>query len=386
MGYRVRPELGDPGDIFVTGLLFAEYITVLLMRKPIFGLLPFVGTIAFIIVFVIVLGGINPKAAFADFAEGKKAYDAEDYSTAFRYWHTSADRGEAKSQLELARLYRDGKGTNKDKVVASLYFTLAAQQQIKVAAEEQQDLVEGFSKEELTLAQKLVASWEPIDVKIGPEKTELTVLEKKALRWFKAAEKGAVKTIKEMIEVGFDLNKKDKDGWTALMLASLNNHRVTATALIKAGAEINVADRLGMTALMAASVAGNKPLVELMVKSGAHIEQEDTVGETAEYMAEQAGHVTIARYFSTLELPEEQIKEAQQLLIALGYLEGSADGKTGPKTSEAVKKFQKDSGQKQTGLVRKLLLDSLEDKVSNEPSLQAEETDSPFEAASISNE
>ncbi|WP_417431558.1 ankyrin repeat domain-containing protein [Kiloniella sp.] len=382
----MRPELGDPGDIFVTGLLFAEYITVLLMRKPIFGLLPFVGTIAFIIVFVIVLGGINPKAAFADFAEGKKAYDAEDYSTAFRYWHTSADRGEAKSQLELARLYRDGKGTNKDKVVASLYFTLAAQQQIKVAAEEQQDLVEGFSKEELTLAQKLVASWEPIDVKIGPEKTELTVLEKKALRWFKAAEKGAVKTIKEMIEVGFDLNKKDKDGWTALMLASLNNHRVTATALIKAGAEINVADRLGMTALMAASVAGNKPLVELMVKSGAHIEQEDTVGETAEYMAEQAGHVTIARYFSTLELPEEQIKEAQQLLIALGYLEGSADGKTGPKTSEAVKKFQKDSGQKQTGLVRKLLLDSLEDKVSNEPSLQAEETDSPFEAASISNE
>ncbi len=367
-------------------MLFAEYITVLLMRKPIFGLLPFVGTIAFIIIFVVVLGGINARSAFADFAEGKKAFDAEDYSTAFRYWHTSADRGEAKSQLELARLYRDGKGTNKDKVVASLYFTLAAQQQIKVAAEEQQDLVEGFSKEELTLAQKLVASWEPIDVKIGPEKTELTVLEKKALRWFKAAEKGAVKTIKEMIEAGFDLNKKDKDGWTALMLASLNNHRVTATALIKAGAEINVADRLGMTALMAASVAGNKPLVELMVKSGAHIEQEDTVGETAEYMAEQAGHVTIARYFSTLELPEEQIKEAQQLLIALGYLEGSADGKTGPKTSEAVKKFQKDSGQKQTGLVRKLLLDSLEDKVSNEPSLQAEETDSPFEAASISNE
>ncbi len=366
-------------------MLFAEYITVLLMRKPIFGLLSFVGTIAFIIVFVIVLGGINPKAAFADFAEGKKAYDAEDYSTAFRYWHTSADRGEAKSQLELARLYRDGKGTNKDKIVASLYFTLAAQQQIKVAAEEQQDLVEDFSKEELTLAQKLVASWEPIDVKIGPEKTELTVLEKKALRWFKAAEKGSVNTIKEMIEAGFDLNKKDKDGWTALMLASLNNHRVTATALIKAGAEINVADRLGMTALMAASVAGNKPLVELMVKSGAHIEQEDTVGETAEYMAEQAGHVTIARYFSTLELPEEKIKEAQQLLIALGYLEGSADGKTGPKTSEAVKKFQKDTGQKQTGLVRKLLLDSLEDKVSNEPSLQAEETDSPFEAASISN-
>ncbi len=383
---RVRPELGDPGNIPVTGMLFAEYITVLLMRKPIFGLLPFVGTIVFIVLFVLVLGGINPRVAFADFAEGQKAFDAEDFSTAFRYWHTSADQGEAKSQLELARLYRDGKGTNQDKVVASLYFTLAAQQQIKIAADEQQNLVEEFSEEELALAQKLVASWEPIDVKSGTEKTELTAQDKKALRWFKAAEKGTVKTIKEMIAGGFDLNKRDKDGWTALMLAALNNHRVTSKTLIEAGADLNIADPLGMTALMAASVAGNKPLVAFMVKSGADIEQEDTVGETAEYMAEQAGHVTIARYFSTLELPEDQIKEAQQILIALGYLEGSADGKTGPKTSEAVKKFQKDSGQKQTGLVRKLLLDTLEDKVADEPSLQADKTENPFEAASITTE
>ncbi|WP_053006153.1 ankyrin repeat domain-containing protein [Kiloniella spongiae] len=352
------------------------------MRKPIFDLLPFVG----MLILTIILGGINPRVAYADFAEGKKAFDAEDYSTAFRYWHTSADRGEAKSQLELARLYRDGKGTNEDKVVASLYFTLAAQQQIKIAAKEQQNLVENFSKEELALAQKLVASWEPIDVKPGAEKTELTAQEKKTLRWFKAAEKGTVKTIKEMIAGGFDLNKKDKDGWTALMLAALNNHKVTSKTLIEAGAELNVADPLGMTALMAASVAGNRSLVEFMVKSGANIEQEDTVGETAEYMAEQAGHVTIARFFSTLELPEDQIKEAQQLLIALGYLEGSADGKTGPKTSEAVKKFQKDSGHKQTGLVRRLLLETLEDKISNEPALQADKTENPFEAASIAAE
>ncbi|WP_162938079.1 ankyrin repeat domain-containing protein [Kiloniella sp. EL199] len=356
------------------------------MRKPIFGLLPFVGTIALMVLFVLVLGGINPRVAFADFTEGKKAFDAEDYSTAFRYWHTSADQGEAKSQLELARLYRDGKGTNEDKIVASLYFTLAAQQQIKVAAKEQQDLVEGLSEEELVLAQKLVASWEPVDAKSSPEKTELNSQEKEALRWFKAAEKGTVKTIKEMISGGIDLNKRDKDGWTALMLAALNNHKVTSKILIEAGADLNIADPLGMTALMAASVAGNKLLVEFMVKSGADIEQEDTVGETAEYMAEQAGHVTIARYFSTLELPEEQIKEAQELLIALGYLEGSADGKTGPKTSEAIKKFQKSSGQKQTGLVRKLLLETLEDKVTNRPLLPVEKTESPFEAASVTAE
>ncbi len=367
------------GDPINTGLLFAEYITVLLMRKPIFGLLLLIGTM--------VLGMLNPTLARADFEEGKKAFEAEDYSAAFRYWQLSADQGEARSQLELARLYRDGMGTHEDKIAASLYYSLASEQNLKnaskEASKEKEKLVKSFSEDEVQLANKLKASWEPANLNPVIEELPLTAADKEKTRWFTASEKGDVKIIDQMITAGFDVNLLDQDGWTALMLAALNSHRVTSVNLIKAGADLSVTDSLGMTALMAASVAGNKRLVEFMVKSGADIEQEDTVGETAEYMAEQAGHVTIARYYSTLELPEDQIKKAQQLLIALGYLEGSADGKSGPKTSEAVKKFQKDNAQKQTGLIRKLLLDTLEGKKPAYPVLEADKKQISFQSAAV---
>ncbi|WP_419905412.1 ankyrin repeat domain-containing protein [Kiloniella sp.] len=349
------------------------------MRKPIFGMLPLIGTMALSLTF----GMLNSSVSYADFDEGQKAFEAEDYSTAFRYWQMSADQGEARSQLNLARLYRDGMGTNKDKIAASLYYSLAADQNLKDAGQEQEILLKTFSEDEVKLTDKLVESWEPVDIAPVVEKIPLSAAEKEKSRWFIAAEKGKVKVIEEMIEAGFDVDERDQDGWTALMLAALNSHRVTSSTLIKAGADLSVSDSLGMTALMAASVAGNKKLVTFMVKSGADIEQEDSVGETAEYMAEQAGHVSVARYFSTMELPEDQVKKAQQLLIALGYLEGSADGKTGPKTSEAVKKFQKDNAQKQTGLVRKLLLETLEDKVPAEPVLEADKTDVSFESAAM---
>ncbi|MFD2206114.1 ankyrin repeat domain-containing protein [Kiloniella antarctica] len=348
------------------------------MRKPIFGKLPLIGTT----VLGIAVGVLSPSIAFADFQEGQKAFQAEDYSAAFRYWQMSADQGESLSQLHLARLYRDGMGTDQDKIAAALYYSLASIQNLKEASAEKELLLEDFTEEDSQLASKLMASWEPIDVPMISEKRPLSVEDKEKTRWFKAAEKGDVKVIEEMIESGFELNARDKDGWTALMLAALNNHQVTSSKLINANADLTVSDSLGMTALMAASVAGNKSLVEFMVKSGADIEREDSAGETAEYMAEQAGHVTVARYFSTMELPEDQVKKAQELLIALGYLEGSADGKSGPKTSEAVKNFQKDNEQKPTGLVRKLLLETLKGKVPVKPVPDADKEEISFESAS----
>lgn len=43
------------------------------------------------------------------------------------------------------------------------------------------------------------------------------------------------------------------------------------------------------------------------------------------------------------------VQEAQQRLVALGYRPGPVDGKSGPKTREALRLFQKDSGLKVTG-------------------------------------
>jgi hypothetical protein len=44
-----------------------------------------------------------------------------------------------------------------------------------------------------------------------------------------------------------------------------------------------------------------------------------------------------------------QLRDAQVRLAALGYKPGTADGKPGPRTRDALKRFQRDQGLPQTG-------------------------------------
>ena len=57
--------------------------------------------------------------------------------------------------------------------------------------------------------------------------------------------------------------------------------------------------------------------------------------------------------------PDPMIQNAQTLLAKLGYNPGAADGVEGPKTREAVRHFQQDTGQEADGQVSQQLLDSL---------------------------
>ena len=56
----------------------------------------------------------------------------------------------------------------------------------------------------------------------------------------------------------------------------------------------------------------------------------------------------------------EGVREAQEWLIELGYLEGEADGIFGKKTEAAAKKFQQTIGAKSTGKLSAKQLDELQ--------------------------
>ena len=56
----------------------------------------------------------------------------------------------------------------------------------------------------------------------------------------------------------------------------------------------------------------------------------------------------------------EGVREAQEWLIELGYLEDQADGIFGKKTEAAVKEFQKTIGAKTTGTLSPQQLDELQ--------------------------
>ena len=63
----------------------------------------------------------------------KKAHAEGDYATALRKWRGSADKGDAKAQVNLGHLYALGQGVDKDEVVAISWFQKAADQGSAVA-------------------------------------------------------------------------------------------------------------------------------------------------------------------------------------------------------------------------------------------------------------
>ena len=61
---------------------------------------------------LIVAGALG--SAWADWDDGVAAYAAGDYATAYREWFPLAERGDAKAQYNLGKMYRAGHEVSKD--------------------------------------------------------------------------------------------------------------------------------------------------------------------------------------------------------------------------------------------------------------------------------
>ncbi len=67
-------------------------------------------------------------AAHADYATGKKAYDAGDYAAAMREWRPLAEAGDADAQWGMGIIHRFGRGVTVDNEEAVKWYTRSAQQ------------------------------------------------------------------------------------------------------------------------------------------------------------------------------------------------------------------------------------------------------------------
>ena len=93
-----------------------------------------------------------------------------------------------------------------------------------------------------------------------------------------AAFEGHLAVVKALIEAGADVNKKDCDGHTALVSATVKEFTLVVMELIKAGADVNLADDTGATPIIIAAEEGNSTIVALLIQAGADVNQEDEEG------------------------------------------------------------------------------------------------------------
>ena len=93
-----------------------------------------------------------------------------------------------------------------------------------------------------------------------------------------AAKRGSGEAIKKMIKSGVDINKRDEQFRTALMVASLNSFLMVVKILIEAGADVNIQDMDDRSALMMAST---KSIVIELLNAGIDVNIRNNEGETA---------------------------------------------------------------------------------------------------------
>ena len=86
-----------------------------------------------------------------------------------------------------------------------------------------------------------------------------------------AARSGDLKTVKNCLYYGADIEAQDNDGLTSLMRASANGHIEIAQLLIDNGANINAKDNDGWTSLMRACFYGNIETAQFLIDNGANI-------------------------------------------------------------------------------------------------------------------
>lgn len=100
--------------------------------------------------------------------------------------------------------------------------------------------------------------------------------------------------IKQKIEEGVPVDKKDDSGRTTLMWAAEKDSVKIATLLIEHGADVNAKDTYGQTPLIYAAMNNALKVARLLIASGAEINDRDSYTLTALLWAEVKRHDDMA--------------------------------------------------------------------------------------------
>ena len=97
---------------------------------------------------------------------------------------------------------------------------------------------------------------------------------------FDAARAGDTAILAEFIANGYDLDRQDAKGYTALILAAYNGHKAAVSQLLAAGANPCVEDKRGNTALLGAIFKGEVAIARLLMAADCATNHRNHAGQT----------------------------------------------------------------------------------------------------------
>ena len=262
----------------------------------------------------------NPNAQFevaARYAEGKII--TQDFRKAALWYQKAAAKGLAPAQYRLGTLYEKGRGVPADKAAARIWYERAAEK--------------GNSKamHNLAVIYADTAGGEPNFAK--------------AALWFRnAAELGLTDSQYNygiLNERGLGVRPNAAEAYKWFSISAQNGDKGSKSRL---------------------PLLEKKMSPEVLIRAkldAENWEPRDPVREANRVAAPSGGWGSVNTRSTHSGNTRKSIASAQGMLNDMGYLAGPADGVLGPRTRDAIRKFQRDSGLPATGMVTRELLHKL---------------------------
>ncbi len=117
---------------------------------------------------------------------------------------------------------------------------------------------------------------------------------------------GDVEKVKDLLTNGAEVDVRDENGMTPLLLAAKKGNSEIVSLLLAHGADVNAQDYyLAWTPLILASALGHKKVVKILLEYGADIDIKDQNGMTALKYAAKNGYKEIVELLKNARIKRE---------------------------------------------------------------------------------
>ncbi len=135
---------------------------------------------------------------------------------------------------------------------------------------------------------------------------------------FTVAKTGTKSQVEMILKDGVEINVRDSEGNSPLILAAFAGRDEVATYLVEKGADIEARNNLGMTALMAASSKGQLKVVKVLLNSPLQLDAKDSSGNSALMLAAGSKNSNVVKLLVTknIDINASNAKGETALTIA----------------------------------------------------------------------
>ena len=114
-----------------------------------------------------------------------------------------------------------------------------------------------------------------------------------------AAAQGNIDSLKQHLEQGIDINVRNRQKRTAILIAAMNDQYEAVQFLVDAGANVDLQDETCFNPFLYGCINNKLELVKMMIKAGTDIDLLTRFGGVGITPASEKGHVEIVRELLT---------------------------------------------------------------------------------------